>query len=871
MDQQAQGQQHERQQSVNIIPHGSGAATDPLQIFFKDSAGKTWVINVNGQGDNRDLHWKSRIEQLITLKTGVDKQDVYYTVNGKLWSSVTTIHSEDTVREHVRVRGGALNAEEVKAAFANLDSQIKALQAALADEQSKTLMLQQMMKKGDDSSSIIGAIRRGHMKDISPKKYINVQSSGSFKVWAKDVKEFIFWHDAKTKDLIEYFENKWIMDEKLDYANMKQCCIDKGLDTDVDAALHMVIGAFLEGESKVLADTAELTHPETVEGHKSGLELWRLLHYNFDRASAFNVIGLVEMIRNLQPAKNMQDVLPKVAALERLHQEYYKTALASKDPQFVKMREQGLSVYPEVFKKADLLKILPDAIVKELKKSTNMDFEKDGYSDIRDVVTTIVHNHMSTVTPMDVDKKFVMNIETNETAKFDEPKHEDDQREAAVNEEDCLYDEYGGFVCYIGKNSQGGWQQKGKAKGKGKGPCWNCGKHGHLSRDCWHEKGKGKGKGDAKGKSGHSYGKGQSYKGKGKGIHTFDSTAFVPQPQPISVQQQSNQSTLMSAHWNGCSSCPTNFGGLNLCSLSVKTKNRFEALADPEQSIRPARGSYTIGDAIQHAQRGPKRVARKCSLNGNRVLESTVADDRESNQTLTCASSPKASRRATARGRANTIKFGSIFSPAADISQQDCKNAKVDSLMVDARRGNSSTGRCASTNEKKDTDILACLIDQSANIAKGLNKLNVEDEDAYEMISMMVDSGASETVASDKEFASYPLTPTTATGTTYSSAAEKQFEDIVNIGEKVVETVDEHGNVNWAKFQICKGLSKGKILGSVSRLVQANHTVVFRDPAWGSYIENNLNGYRTYLRQENGSYYLDLWVRKASTFPRRGS
>ena len=48
------------------------------------------------------------------------------------------------------------------------------------------------------------------------------------------------------------------------------------------------------------------------------------------------------------------------------------------------------------------------------------------------------------------------------------------------------------------------------------------------------------------------------------------------------------------------------------------------------------------------------------------------------------------------------------------------------------------------------------------------------------------------------------------------------------------------------------------ILGSVSRLVEAGHSVGFRSLEMGSYIQNSRNGHRTYLRQHNGSYYLDL-------------
>jgi hypothetical protein len=39
-------------------------------------------------------------------------------------------------------------------------------------------------------------------------------------------------------------------------------------------------------------------------------------------------------------------------------------------------------MYSEVCQKADLVKILPDPIVKELTKSANVDFERDTYAEI---------------------------------------------------------------------------------------------------------------------------------------------------------------------------------------------------------------------------------------------------------------------------------------------------------------------------------------------------------------------------------------------------------------------------------------------------------------------------------------------------------
>ena len=62
----------------------------------------------------------------------------------------------------------------------------------------------------------------------------------------------------------------------------------------------------LQGESKVLANTAEVKDAQKLEMHTSGVELWKLLKYTFHRASAFNVISIVGCIRNMHAEKNMQ-------------------------------------------------------------------------------------------------------------------------------------------------------------------------------------------------------------------------------------------------------------------------------------------------------------------------------------------------------------------------------------------------------------------------------------------------------------------------------------------------------------------------------------------------------------------------------------
>ena len=139
----------------------------------------------------------------------------------------------------------------------------------------------------------------------------------------------------------------------------------------------------------------------------------------------------------------------------------------------------------------------------------------------------------------------------------------------------------------------------------------------------------------------------------------------------------------------------------------------------------------------------------------------------------------------------------------------------------------------------------------------------------WEQISFMVDSGASETVAHEGAFNNIPITETTATGTQYSSACSGG-PVITNAGEKVVEVMDNNAAIWHMKVQMCTNLNEKKFLASVSRINQAGQRVVFDTPEFGSYIENKKTLAKTWLRQESGVFYLDLWIKPGSGFTRQG-
>ena len=197
--------------------------------------------------------------------------------------------------------------DTMRAVLEAMSIQVNQLAAALQTERDKTSELQKKVD-GKAMPNIIEAIRKGHMKEIASRKFSDTQKSGSFKLWAKEVKDYVYWHDRTTREALDYFEDKWSIDDQLTYANAKQCRVTRVLDVEVD---------FTEGEARVLAENAELTNPDSLTMHKSGLELWRLLKYQFDRTTSFNVLTVLEVIRAMPAAKAMHEVLPKLAGLEK--------------------------------------------------------------------------------------------------------------------------------------------------------------------------------------------------------------------------------------------------------------------------------------------------------------------------------------------------------------------------------------------------------------------------------------------------------------------------------------------------------------------------------------------------------------------------
>lgn len=110
------------------------------------------------------------------------------------------------------------------------------------------------------------------------------------------------------------------------------------------------------------------------------------------------------------------------------------------------------------------MKILLGGIVKDFKNSTNFDFEVDRHDDIRDVVTTLVHNQARAATPMDVEPNSLAVCGGDLAASHDHTVVEDYTAAAAHDIEEYDDDLH---VHYVGKGNVAGWQTRGcKSKGK---------------------------------------------------------------------------------------------------------------------------------------------------------------------------------------------------------------------------------------------------------------------------------------------------------------------------------------------------------------------------------------------------------------------
>ena len=129
--------------------------------------------------------------------------------------------------------------------------------------------------------------------------------------------------------------------------------------------------------------------------------------------------------------------------------------------------------------------------------------------------------------------------------------------------------------------------------------------------------------------------------------------------------------------------------------------------------------------------------------------------------------------------------------------------------------------------------------------------------ESVEELEMLVDSGATETVASENDVECVP----TEEGAAFKRGVKYEVANgtvIPNLGEKKFEAASEDGVTRHITAQVC---DVNKALLSVKKMTKAGNRVIFDED--GSYIENKSTGDRLWMHEDHGMYVLKLWVKRS--------
>ncbi len=137
-------------------------------------SGKTITLDVNASDTKIKVQDNEGIRPIQQRLISASKQ----LEEGRTLSDYN-IRKNMTAHMTGRLRGG-MTEEEVRQTVEMMMEQMRQLQTASATEQAKTeSQKQSLTTKSNDTSGIIGARRKGEMKEISPKNYVNIQTSGT--------------------------------------------------------------------------------------------------------------------------------------------------------------------------------------------------------------------------------------------------------------------------------------------------------------------------------------------------------------------------------------------------------------------------------------------------------------------------------------------------------------------------------------------------------------------------------------------------------------------------------------------------------------------------------------------------------------------
>ena len=142
-----------------------------------------------------------------------------------------------------------------------------------------------------------------------------------------------------------------------------------------------------------------------------------------------------------------------------------------------------------------------------------------------------------------------------------------------------------------------------------------------------------------------------------------------------------------------------------------------------------------------------------------------------------------------------------------------------------------------------------------------INNVNPPHKSGWKRMRVTVDSGAAESVIPVDEVLNYKK---------HLREKDEWFqtasgEPIKNEGEQRIPVVLPSGQMRGMTFQAC---DVTKPLASVKRMMDAGHAVVFAPEEFGgSFVLNLETGDDEILIEEDGNYYMDVWIPPPDALP----
>ena len=142
-----------------------------------------------------------------------------------------------------------------------------------------------------------------------------------------------------------------------------------------------------------------------------------------------------------------------------------------------------------------------------------------------------------------------------------------------------------------------------------------------------------------------------------------------------------------------------------------------------------------------------------------------------------------------------------------------------------------------------------------------INNVKPSHPSGWKRMRITVDSGAAESVIPVDEIRNYAKIPHSCDEYFQTASGEA----IRNEGEQRIPVVTPSGQLKGMTFQAC---DVTKPLASVKRMMDAGHAVIFApDELGGSFILNLATGDDEALIEEDGNYFMDVWVPPPEALP----